>query len=192
MVLFPLPKLNAIPAGAFSGLDRPACEIAAEVRPERTPYFFEVDFFFDEVFFRGTFPPSFRASDNPIAIACFLLVTFLPDRPLLSVPSFLSCIAFSTFLEAFLPYLAMAFFSFELFWISGYQQTGSVNRTRLVPFPITSRLKWMRCLQPSFPFKVIHMNGSEHSDSCIEMGRVTAIAWTKDVQRKEQAVINEQ
>jgi hypothetical protein len=119
MVLFPLRRLNTISAGAFSGLDRPACEIAADVHPARTPYFFEVDFFFDsdfffaEVFFRGTFPPSFRASDNPIAIACFWLVTFLPDRPLLSVPSFLSCIAFSTFLEAFLPYLAMAFFCFE-------------------------------------------------------------------------------
>jgi hypothetical protein len=42
--------------------------------------FFE-DFFFEDFFF-GTLPPSFRASDNPIAIACFLLVTFLPDLPL--------------------------------------------------------------------------------------------------------------
>src|SRR2546422_8957461 len=67
--------------------------------------FFE-DFFFED-FFRGTLPPSFRASDSPIAIACFLLVTFLPDRPLLRVPSFRSCIAFSTLSDAFLPYLAM-------------------------------------------------------------------------------------
>lgn len=60
---------------------------------------------FFELFF-GTLAPSFRASDNPIAIACFLLVTFLPDRPLFNVPRFRSCIAFSTFLLAFLPYLA--------------------------------------------------------------------------------------
>src|SRR6266446_2867705 len=73
-----------------------------------THLFFE-DFFFEDFFF-GTLPPSFRASDNPIAIACFLLVTFLPDRPLLSVPSFLSCIAFSTLSEAFLPYLAITLF----------------------------------------------------------------------------------
>src|SRR5947207_15990837 len=72
-------------------------------------HFFD-DFFFDdffEDFFLGAFPPSLRASDNPIAIACFLLVTFLPD-PLLSVPFFRSCIAFLTFFCAFFPYLATA------------------------------------------------------------------------------------
>jgi len=68
-------------------------------------YFFDEDFFFAADFFFGTLPPAFRASDNPIAIACFLLVTFLPD-PLFSVPFFRSCIAFSTFSEAFFPYLA--------------------------------------------------------------------------------------
>src|SRR2546423_15612044 len=64
------------------------------------------DFFFEDFFF-GTLPPSFRASDNPIAIACFLLVTFLPDFPLFKVPSLRSCIAFLTFFCAFLPYLAI-------------------------------------------------------------------------------------
>ena len=54
-------------------------------------------FFFDEDFLRGTLAPAFRAWDNPIAIACFLLVTFLPERPLLRVPFFRSFIAFSTF-----------------------------------------------------------------------------------------------
>src|SRR5947207_12369430 len=63
--------------------------------------------FFDEDFFFGTFPPSLRASDNPMAIACFLLVTFLPERPLFSVPSLRSCIAFLTFFCAFFPYLAI-------------------------------------------------------------------------------------
>jgi len=59
-------------------------------------------FFFAEDFLRGTLAPVFRASDNPIAIACFLLVTFLPERPLFSVPAFRSCIALSTFFDAFL------------------------------------------------------------------------------------------
>jgi hypothetical protein len=57
------------------------------------------DFFaedFDEDFFDGTFPPSRRASDNPMAIACFFDVTFLPELPLLSVPRLRSCIALST------------------------------------------------------------------------------------------------
>lgn len=57
--------------------------------------------------FLGTLPPSRRASESPIAIACLRLVTFLPERPDLSVPCFRSCIAFSTFDCDFLPYLAM-------------------------------------------------------------------------------------
>jgi hypothetical protein len=55
----------------------------------------------------GTLPPSRRASDRPIAIACFLLVTFLPEPPLFSVPCLRSCIAFSTLSDALLPYVAM-------------------------------------------------------------------------------------
>src|SRR5688572_31806434 len=43
-----------------------------------------------------------------MAIACLRLVTFLPDLPLCRVPSCISCMAFSTFLAAFLPYFAMA------------------------------------------------------------------------------------
>jgi hypothetical protein len=69
--------------------------------------FFLEDFFLDDFFF-GAFPPSFRASDSPMAIACFLLVTFLPDLPLFRVPSLRSCIAFLTFFCAFLPYFATA------------------------------------------------------------------------------------
>jgi hypothetical protein len=72
-------------------------------------FFFDADFLlFDEDFFLlGTFPPAFRASDRPIAIACLRLVTFLPERPDLSVPSLRSCIAFLTLLDAFLPYRGM-------------------------------------------------------------------------------------
>jgi hypothetical protein len=74
--------------------------------------FFELVFlleeaFFEEDFLDGTLPPAALASDSPMAIACFLLVTFLPEPPLFSVPLFRSCIAFSTFSEAFSPYLAM-------------------------------------------------------------------------------------
>src|SRR5215216_876084 len=81
-------------------------------------FFFDDDFFedrffedfFDDFFdpFFGTFAPASRASDKPMAIACFLLVTFLPDLPLFSVPCLRSCIAFSTLSCAFLPYLAIA------------------------------------------------------------------------------------
>lgn len=46
----------------------------------------------------GTFFPSRRASERPIAIACFLLVTFLPLPPDFNVPRFRSCMALSTFL----------------------------------------------------------------------------------------------
>ena len=52
-------------------------------------------------FFAGTLPPSLRASDKPIAIACLRLVTFLPERPLLSLPDFSSCSAAPTFSFAF-------------------------------------------------------------------------------------------
>src|ERR1041385_9325514 len=70
------------------------------------PPFFLPPFFFPPFFF-GTLPPALRASDNPIAIACFLLVTFFPERPLLSFPFFRSCIARLTFFCAVLPYLAI-------------------------------------------------------------------------------------
>jgi hypothetical protein len=64
------------------------------------------DFFAD--FFRGgTLPPSRRASESPIAIACLRLVTFLPEPPLRNVPSLRSCIARLTFACAFLPYFAI-------------------------------------------------------------------------------------
>jgi hypothetical protein len=51
----------------------------------------------------GTLPPFFRASDSPIAIACFLLVTLLPLRPLRKVPCLRFRIARSTDLCADFP-----------------------------------------------------------------------------------------
>ena len=68
----------------------------------RPPDFFAPDFF--AVLRRGTFAPFSRASDRPIAIACFLLVTLRPEPPLLSVPLFRLCIARLTLLPAALPY----------------------------------------------------------------------------------------
>jgi hypothetical protein len=71
--------------------------------PLRGEAFFAEVFFFGVLFLRGTFPPSLRASDKPMAMACLRLVTFLPERPDFSVPLFFSCIAFSTLLDAFFP-----------------------------------------------------------------------------------------
>jgi hypothetical protein len=51
-------------------------------------------------FFFGTFLPARRASDKPIAMACFRLLTLLPERPLFNVPRSNSCIDFPTFLDA--------------------------------------------------------------------------------------------
>ena len=51
-------------------------------------------------FFLGTFLPARRASDKPIAMACFRLLTLLPERPIFNVPRLNSCIDFPTFLDA--------------------------------------------------------------------------------------------
>jgi hypothetical protein len=59
---------------------------------------------FFEPFFGGTFFPSRRASERPIAIACLRLLTFLPDRPLFKVPDLRFFIARPTFADAFFEY----------------------------------------------------------------------------------------
>src|SRR5271163_769712 len=95
-------------------------EIKGQARPRRRspltlfraqrrrppPYFFLVA----ERLRVGTLPPARRASLRPMAIACLRLVTFLPDRPDLSSPRFISRIARSTFLRAFGAYLRAVFF----------------------------------------------------------------------------------
>jgi hypothetical protein len=73
--------------------------------------FFDEDFFEPPDFFAdldpfgggGTFPPASRASDNPMAMACLRLFTFLPEPPLRSFPSLNSCITFSTLSCDFFP-----------------------------------------------------------------------------------------
>jgi hypothetical protein len=71
-------------------------------------FLLDEDFFLLDNDFLGTLPPAFLASDSPIAIACLRLLTFFPERPLLSVPALRSCIAFLTLLCAFSPYFAMS------------------------------------------------------------------------------------
>jgi len=84
--------------------------------------------FFALLFF-GTFFPERRASDNPIAIACFRLFTFLPERPLLSVPLFLFFIARFTERPAPFEYFR-PFFAIDLvpFRVEIGAKTQSVNR----------------------------------------------------------------
>jgi hypothetical protein len=52
----------------------------------------------------GTLAPSLRASERPIAIACFRLLTLRPERPLFSVPALRFFIARSTLVDAFFEY----------------------------------------------------------------------------------------
>jgi hypothetical protein len=59
--------------------------------------------------FFGTFAPLRRASESPIAIACFRLLTLRPERPLFSVPALRFFIARSTLADAFFEYRAMNF-----------------------------------------------------------------------------------
>lgn len=56
--------------------------------------------------FLGTLAPFFRASDNPIAMACLRLLTFFP-LPLRSCPRFFLCIVLFTFFFAPFEYFAM-------------------------------------------------------------------------------------
>ena len=55
----------------------------------------------------GTFAPFRLASESPMAMACFLLLTRFPLFPLFKLPSFILCIdRFTDFLAAF-PYSGM-------------------------------------------------------------------------------------
>ena len=56
------------------------------------------------VFLGGTLAPFLRASDNPIAIACFRFFTLRCDLPDSSLLRFILCIARPTLLDALGPY----------------------------------------------------------------------------------------
>ena len=81
----------------WNGAYLPRAGAISQVRLDFLPR--EEDVFAADFLF-GTFAPSFRASESPIAIACLRLVTFFPLRPLFSVPLFFSRIARSTLLPA--------------------------------------------------------------------------------------------
>lgn len=61
----------------------------------------------------GTLPPSRRASDRPMAIACLRVLTVFPEPPLFNVPRFILCTALLTLLDAFRPYLGIGIPSFR-------------------------------------------------------------------------------
>src|SRR5690606_1113247 len=58
----------------------------------------------------GTLAPFLRASDRPMAMACFRLFTFAPLPPLRRVPRFMRCMALCTVSCDFLPYLRLVLF----------------------------------------------------------------------------------
>src|SRR4051812_39481646 len=60
------------------------------------------------LFFGGTFLPSRRASDRPMAIACLRLLTLRPEPPLFNVPALRFFIARPTLADAPLEYLRAA------------------------------------------------------------------------------------
>src|SRR5208337_401363 len=66
-------------------------------------------------FLAGTFFPALRASDSPIAMACFLLVTFLPLRPLFNFPCFIARVSRSTLFPAAGEYLRVDFLPVDFF-----------------------------------------------------------------------------
>lgn len=85
------------------------------------------ELFLEELFFRGTFAPFFRASERPIAMACLRLFTVppLPDFPLLSVPRFLRRMALATLLLAARPYFRVPDFLPDFFFVA---MSASLNR----------------------------------------------------------------
>src|SRR5436309_7763178 len=97
-----------------------------------------------------------------MAIACLRLFTFLPDRPLLSVPRFRSRMARSTFLPAFLPYfLAIGRSSSDVRWpgprpgeartMQNYS-TARIGSDVLAAVDLEIWIRWIRrALFPSHP-----------------------------------------
>ena len=79
--------------------------------------------------------PSRRASERPMAIACFRLVTFLPLRPDFSFPFFISRISRSTFLPADGEYLRPEdFFELDFLELDGLDDDARVLFRELLDF----------------------------------------------------------
>jgi hypothetical protein len=122
----------------------------------------DADFFFrppPDFRFDGTLAPFFRASESPIAIACFRLFTLppLPPLPLLSVPFLRFFIARSTLLLAAFPYFLVLFLAPFFFRVAmsvhpqldGWSETNSEVRVILEAIP-----------KPHAPFRVVLLAGA--------------------------------
>ncbi len=116
--------------------------------------------------------PSLRASDNPIAIACFGFVTFFPLRPLFSLPCFIAFISRSTLLPA-----AGLYFRVELDFLAAALLAGAFFSRRflrrLLRCFFSCRLLrcllcgLLGCLLRCHSYSPSHLRGSENTASCI-------------------------
>jgi hypothetical protein len=78
-------------------------------------------------FLRGTFAPFFRASESPIAMACFRLFTFppFPPGPDRKVPFFRRRIALSTRFDAASPYRRLEDDFFRVVFLTAMDPPGN-------------------------------------------------------------------
>jgi hypothetical protein len=111
-------------------------ELRVLLRCDPDELLFDELLFFAADFFLGTFPPALRASESPMAIACFRLVTFFPLRPLFSLPCFIARISSPTFFCAFAPYFLPPDFFEELFFVAIHLLLSAV---------LGSRAGWRGC-----------------------------------------------
>src|ERR1700758_4242600 len=101
-------------------------------------------------FLAGTFLPSLRAFERPMAIACFGFVTFLPLRPDLSLPFFISRISVSTFLLADGEYLrradflAVDFLELDFFFVAFVVAITILLGGQMAP--VSRQVVWIACV----------------------------------------------
>jgi hypothetical protein len=116
-----------------------------------------------QLFFLGTFAPFFRASDKPIAIACFRVFTTppLPPFPERSLPRFSRAKALFTLALAALPYFAIAPPSFFRAF-RGYSNRDALAIRKLLPVGERSNLE---LAAPRSLASYAHDNGSRISDA---------------------------
>jgi hypothetical protein len=94
-------------------------------------------------FFSGTLAPALRASDNPIAIACFRSVTRLPLRPLFSVPASIAFISRSTLLLAAGEYLRVElFFAADFFFAAFFVAIPILLKSQMAESPAPVAFDW--------------------------------------------------
>jgi hypothetical protein len=133
-----LPKLRLQPLRTFELIHLVADDRAAHDSSRGITT--SVGHFAREVFFfRGTLAPAFRASDRPIAIACFRLLTVVPDLPLFKVPRFILCIARSTFFSAAFFFVAITRYLVDVFQTNSHSRPINceviVRASKATPLP---------------------------------------------------------